>query len=84
MSRDGHPRVGLVGAYDLVSDFKNFAEQYVVSRTKVNKSRNIFSYNLNGDNALRMMEVLYQDDDQYYLDRKRKLAYELTGRTIPN
>jgi len=30
------------------------------------------------------MEVLYQDNDKYFLDRKRAKAYELTGRAIPD
>jgi hypothetical protein len=41
-------------------------------------------YDINGKNALTMMDVLYQDNDKYFLDRKRAKAYELTGRAIPD
>jgi hypothetical protein len=80
----GLRRISLVGTYAVVEAFKNFSAQFVDSKTTIRKDRNIFVYDLNGKNASTMMEILYQDHDVYYLDRKRAKAYELTGRTIPN
>jgi hypothetical protein len=82
-TRDGRALLGLVGDYDVVSSFKDWASTYVDSKAAVIKHGTIFRYVVSRSKAKTLMEVLYQDDDVYYLDRKRKLAYELTGRTLP-
>jgi len=72
--RKGVPHIGLCGSFDIVTAFMEWASKINGSKCTVRKSVNIFRISYERNMAIPIINAIYGDNPNYYLDRKYQVA----------
>lgn len=72
ITKDNRLLLSLCGTYDVVYNFKLFCNSIVETNNKIieHKDKDLFSFNISGEKAIKVLTLIYKDKNKLFLERK--------------